>query len=125
MDLDTAVKGLLRVRNDLRSKQGITSPVFISENMQRLAQYTSAVEEHLADLEEELEVLEMQKFLAYTKQGKSVNMSEQLAKQEVGSHKGKIAKLSRLVNSSWKLISTAQSRHNHLSSEYRLGGKTT
>lgn len=121
MDLETAIKGLLQVRNTLRSTQGVIDPLFISENMQRLAQYTSAVEEHLADYEEELEILEMQKFLSYLNQGKSVNMSEMLAKQEVGSHKGKIAKLSRLVKSSWSLISTAQSRIKHLTGEQRLG----
>lgn len=125
MDLDVAVKGLLQVRNDLRQRRGVTDPLFISEQMQRLAQYTSAVEEHLADFEEELEVIEMNKFLDYLKQGKSVNMSETLTKQEVGSHKGKIAKLSRLVKSSWSLISTAQSRFNHLAGEQRMGGKVT
>jgi hypothetical protein len=125
MNLETAVKGLLQVRNDLRSRRGVVDPLFISENMQRLAQYTSAVEEHLGKLEEELEVLEMNKFLAYTKQGKSVNMSETLVKQEVGSHKGQIANLSRLVKSSWALISTSQSRINHLSTEQRMGGKIT
>lgn len=125
MDLDVATKGLLQVRNDMRSRQGVTDPLFISENMQRLAQYTSAVEEYLSDLEEQIEVVEMQKFLGYLKQGDSVNKAETLAKQEVSELKGNIAKLTRLVNSSWKLISTAQSRINHLTSERNLGGRTT
>ncbi len=125
MNLDVAVTGLLKVRNDMRQVKGVRDPLFISEQMQRLAQYTSAVEEHLADLEERLEVEEMNKFLSYLKQGDSVNKSETLAKQEVGSHKGEIARLSRLVNSSWKLISTSQSRINHLQSDMKLGGKIT
>lgn len=125
MDLEVAVKGLLQVRNDLRQRRGVTDPLFISEQMQRLAQYTSAVEEHLGDLEERIEVVEMQKFLGYLKQGDSVNKAETLAKQEVSELKGNIAKLTRLVNSSWKLISTAQSRINHLNSEVKMGGKIT
>lgn len=117
MTLDESIKGLLKTRELLQSIRGVTDPVFISENMQRLSQYTGAVEVHLADLEEQLENEEMSKFLDYLKQGKSVNMSETLAKQEVGSLKGKIAKLSRLVKSSWSIISTSQSRINHLIKE--------
>ena len=123
MELEEAVKGMLKTRELLQSKAGINNPVFISENMQRLTQYTGAVEVHLADLEEQLENEEMQKFLSYKNQGMSVNMSETLAKQEVGSHKGEIAKLSRLVKSSWAIISTAQSRWNHLNTEYKVGSK--
>lgn len=121
MNLDEALKGLLKTREALQSKQGVTNPVFISENMQRLAQYVGAVEVYLADLESELENLEMTKFLAHLKEGKSVNMSETLTKQEVGSHKGEIAKLSRLVKSSWSIIGTAQSRWNHLDKDMQLG----
>jgi len=121
MELDEAVKGMLKTREALQSRRGVADPVFISENMQRLTQYTGAVEVHLAELEEQLENKEMKLFLDYLKQGKSVNMSETLAKQEVGSYKGEIAKLSRLVKSSWSIISTAQSRWNHLNTDYKLG----
>lgn len=122
MKIDDAVKGLLDARAKLRTKQGVTDPSFISEQMQRLTQYTGAVEENLAPLEEELEVKEMQRFLHYTKtEGKSVNQAEILAKQEVGSLKGEIAKLKRLVNSSWSIIGVAQSRWNHLNAEYKQG----
>ncbi len=115
MRLEVAVKGMMETRNALRSKQGVSDPHFISEQMQRLAQYTGAIEEHLAVYEEELEISEMERFIHYTKvEGKSVNQSEILAKQEVGSRKGAIAKLKRYVNSSWQIIGVAQSRFNHL-----------
>lgn len=115
MKLDDAVKGMLDARQQLRSIEGINSPFFISEQMQRLTQYTGAVEEHLADLEEILEVEEMNRFIHYTKaEGKSVNQAEILAKQEVGNYKGEIARLKRYVNSSWSIIGVAQSRWNHL-----------
>lgn len=120
MKLEAAVKGMMSARGALRSKQGISDPQYISEQMQRLAAYTSAVEEHLAVLEEQIEVDEQVKFLDLMNpedDGKqmSVNQAMTLAKQEVGSQKGEIAKLKRYVNSSWSLISTAQSRWNHLS----------
>ena len=118
MDLQEATKGMMDARAQLRSKRGVTDPFFISEQMQRLAQYTGAVEEHLAEKEEELEVIEMQKFKAYCKE-KSVNQAEILTRYEVGSHKGEIAKLKRYVNSSWQIVGVAQSRFNHLGQESR------
>lgn len=118
MDLDTAVKGMMEARAQLRSKRGVTDPFFISEQMQRLAQYTGAIEEILAEREEALEVDEMTQFLHYTKtEGKSVNQAEILAKQEVGQLKGEIARLKRYVNSSWNIIGVSQSRFNHLQRE--------
>lgn len=125
MDLETAIKGMLEARNQLRSKRGVSDGTFISEQMMRLTQYTGAVEEHLAVFEEQLEVAEMQEFDSQLSQGKSVNMSETLAKQKVGSLKGKIAYLKRLVNSSWSIIGVAQSRFNHLNTEYKTGRVTT
>lgn len=125
MDINTAITGLLDARNQLRSKRGVSDPTFISEQMMRLTQFTGAVEEHLAVYEEELEVAEMQEFDKQLTQGKSVNMSETLAKQKVGSLKGKIAYLKRLVNSSWSIIGVAQSRFNHLNREQGLGKHQT
>lgn len=122
MNLEEATKGMMDARAQLRSLKGVSNPFFISAQMQRLTQYTGAMEEHLARLEEELEVLEMQKFIQYTKEeGKSVNQAAIIAKQEVGSHKGEIAKLKRYVNSSWQIVGVAQSRFNHL----QIEAKTT
>ncbi len=121
MDLEVAITGMLDARNQLRNKRGVSDGTFISEQMMRLTQYTGAVEEHLAVFEEELEVAEMKEFDSQLTQGKSVNMSETLAKQKVGSLKGKIAYLKRLVNSSWSIIGVAQSRFNHLNAEYKTG----
>lgn len=120
MKIEEAVKGMMNARAQLRSVRGVTDPFFISEQMQRLAQYTGAVEEILAEKEEELEILEMNKFIHYTKtEDKSVNQAEILAKQEVGSQKGEIAKLKRYVNSSWQIVDVARSRINHIALEKR------
>ena len=121
MELEVAITGMLDARNQLRNKRGVSDGTFISEQMMRLTQYTGAVEEHLAVFEEELEVAEMKEFDSQLTQGKSVNMSETLAKQKVGSLKGKIAYLKRLVNSSWSIIGVAQSRFNHLNAEHKTG----
>lgn len=125
MELDVAITGLLDARNKLRGTRGVSDPTFISEQMMRLTQYTGAVEEHLALFEEELEIAEMREFDNQLTQGKSVNMSETLAKQKVGSQKGKIAYLKRLVNSSWSIIGVSQSRFNHLNTERGMGKHTT
>lgn len=125
MELQVAIKGMMEAREQLRSKQGVTNPTFISEQMQRLTQYTGAVEEHLAQLEEDFEIQEYEVFQNHTKQGKSVNQAEIMVKMEVGSLKGEIAKLKRYVNSSWSIIGVAQSRFNHLSAEFRQGKNIT
>lgn len=115
MELETAIDSMMKTRAALRSTRGVNDPTFISEQMQRLTQYTGAVEEHLGELEEKLEVDEMARFIHYTKQeGKSVNQAEILAKQEVGEVKGQVAKLKRYVNGSWQIVGVAQSRFNHL-----------
>lgn len=113
MELTDAITGMMNARKCLRSKQGVQDPLYISEQMQRLAQYTGAVEEHLAGLEEAIEITMTKKFIMYAKED-SVNKAEKLARFETGETKGQIAKLRRYVHSSWSLVSTAQSRWNHL-----------
>ena len=125
MNLDDAVRGLLKVREELRSKRGITDPLFLSQNMQRLTQYTGAVEEHLADMEEQLEAEMMGCFESYMKQGKTPSAAETLVKYETKGLKGNIARLKRLVNSSWSIISTAQSRINHIKTDMQQNGRIT
>jgi len=115
MDLQTSIKGMLDARSALRSPRGINDPSYISEQMQRLTQFCGSVEEHLAELEEKIEVDEMNIFNGWRADGKSVNQAETLAKQEVGALKGQVKKLKRYVDSSWSIIGVAQSRVNHLS----------
>jgi hypothetical protein len=127
MDLEDAVKGMMTTRAALRSKQGVSDPNFISENMQRLAQYTAAIDVHLADLEELHEANMTTKFVKYTngEDAISVSQAETKTRFETGIRKGEIAKLKRYVNSAWQLVGVAQSRHNHLTQEFKQGAKTT
>lgn len=124
MDLNTAVKGLLDARAKLRDAKGIQEPTFISENMQRIATYAGAVEEHLADLEEEIELEEEKAYRKYLTDH-TPSASEREAKYDVATLKASAKRLTRLVNSSWKLVSTSQSRYNHLQTEYKTGEHIT
>jgi hypothetical protein len=117
MLLATAVKGMLHTRHILESKEAVSLPVFISENIQRLAQYTASIEEHLAQLESDLAIKEASAFKTYLAAGKSANMSGELLKHEFSEDRAEIIKLTRYVNSSWKLISVGQSRIKHLIAE--------
>lgn len=127
MTLEEAVKGMLEARDKLRTKQGIVDPAYISQQMQILTQFTSAVEEHLAELEEEHESNMTNKFVKYTngEDAVSVSQAETKTRFETGITKGQIAKLKRYVGSSWSVIGVAQSRVNHLASEMKQGSKIT
>lgn len=113
MDLEEAIKGMLDARKNLRSQQGINDPNYMSTQMDRLAQYTGAVEEHLADLEKEYEE---QRTTLYMKLSKEVSatQAENESKAQVGTLSADMKRLTRLVNSSWKIVGEKQSRINHL-----------
>jgi len=117
MLLATAEKGMLESRDSLRKKEGVLLPTFISEQIQRLAQYTGAVEEILAEYESEFIKNEAKRLKEYMESGKSVNMATNLIKFDLADERAEIAKLTRLVNSSWKIIGVSQSRIKHLIAE--------
>lgn len=108
---------MLEIRSALRDTGGVSNPAFISEQIQKLAQYTGVAEEHLAEQESALVKLEAQKFQEYIDSGKSVNMTTGLMKYAFSDERADITKLSRLANSSWKIIGVAQSRIKHLIAE--------
>ncbi len=125
MELDEAVKSMLSVRASMRTRQAIEDPAYLSERMIKLAAVTSAVEEHLGELEEQLENTEHERYQYYTADSLSPTAAERQAKDDVAELRGKIKKLTRFVNSSWKLTEKAQSRINHLTAEYKMGGRIT
>jgi hypothetical protein len=128
MGLEEAVQAVLDVRAGFRSRQAIDDPNYLSERMIKLAIATAAVEEHLAALEEGLELSEHERYQYYTTSADTVlspSAAERQAKDDVAELRGKIKKLTRFVNSSWKLTEKAQSRWNHLNREFGLGGKVT
>ena len=119
MDIETALKGMMDAKRRLESRDSINIPTVLSENMDRLATYTSAVEEHLADLEEALEVLESKKWIDAVKDGKSPSAADTISKRETSKQRGEVKRLTRLVASSWKLVGVKQSRWNHLNAEMK------
>ena len=117
MLLATSLKGMLEARDALQKPEGISLPVYISEHTQRLAQYTGAVEEVLAESEAELVRKTSAKFKEYMEAGKSANMAGELLKYDFVEERAEVVKLTRLCNSSWKIISVSQSRVKHLIAE--------
>lgn len=126
MTLEESIKGLLKTQELLHSKEGINNPEFMSENMSRLSQYTSSVESHLADIEKEYERLLGEKLHKYLVEDRiAVTKADKLSKVELSEYRANIAYLTRVVASSWKVVSTIQSRFRHLESELISGSKTT
>lgn len=122
MDLQIALKGISDAETELRSKDGISNPSFISTQMQRLAQYAAAVEERLAELEEEYEVdmsVELKKLII--DEGKSATAADSFVRMRLGPTKGRIAYLTRRVKTAWKVTGICQSRYRHLEAEAGLG----
>lgn len=119
MLLATAVQGMLDARNALQQPEGVSMPVFISEQIQRLAQYTGAIEETLAGYESDLVKNEAGRFKEYMTGGKSANMASNLLKFDLTNERAEIVKLTRYANSSWKIIGVSQSRIKHLIEESR------
>jgi hypothetical protein len=117
--LDVALAGMMDARGKLQTREGVTSLPVLSENLQRLAAYTSAVEEHLADIEAEQERLEALRYRDFKEDGTSPTAAEREAKYSTAGEKAQIKKLTRLVNSSWRLVNVGQSRFNHIEKEQR------
>ena len=117
MKIDVALEGVREARRALQESESISSPTHISDNMYRLAQYASAVEEGLGELEEDLEVKESLYFKQMTDAGNSVNATQVSMKYEFAKDRAYITKVTRLVSGSWKLISASQSRIKNLVEE--------
>lgn len=116
MDLATAIAGVLQERSALQQKEGTSNPTYISEHMQMLAQFNSALEERLGDSQKEVEIREAELFREYAKT-MSTNAAQTKLKYEMAADKAEIARLQRLCSTSWRFISVSQSRIKHLIEE--------
>jgi hypothetical protein len=125
MNLETAIKGMLDAQDRLRTVRGTSDPDEISEQMQRLSQYTGAVELHLASFERDYEIRLGKQLGEYLAGGSSASAAESRLRVELAKEKGELKYLTRIVGSAWRQVGVAQSRHNHLTREKSLGGKTT
>lgn len=117
MDIATAISGVLTERSALQQPEGLSSPTYISEHMQALAQYNSSLEENLAEEEKKLQIKEAKLFKEYTNAGDSVNKAQTKIKYELAADQAEITRIARLCSSSWRFISVSQSRIKHLVAE--------
>lgn len=117
MDIATAISGVLQERSALQQSEGISNPSYISEHMQRLSQYNSALDERLGDEEKKIDVKEAELFKSYRAKGMSVNAAQTQIKYDIAADKAEITRLTRLVSSSWRFIGASQSRIRHLVEE--------
>lgn len=115
MKLDIALRGMFDAENKLRSVEGVNNPIFMSECMMRLSQFTGSVEEHLAEFEKDYEVQSAKLLKTFMIDQKlAVTAAEKRMKLELGEVKGQIVHLGRLTSSAWKQVGVIQSRINHL-----------
>lgn len=115
MDINTAIKGVLKTEEGLRSREGIMNPVFMSEAMMRLSQYTGAVEERLAEYEKEAELESARRYKYYLVEMKyAATKAEKFVKIDIAETKAQVTYLSRIVASAWRQVGVIQSRINHL-----------
>lgn len=115
MNLENALAGMMTAEVELRSRPGVNDPSFMSLQMARLSQYTSAVEEKLAEYERDYEVkyaIELK--VRLIDQRMKVTQAEREVDIETAELKGQIKYLTRLVSSAWRVVGTIQSRINHL-----------
>lgn len=119
MNIATAISGVLTERIALQQPEGVSSPTYISDHMQRLSQYTAALEEVLAEEEKKLEIKEGELFKQYQKDGLSVSAAQIQIRYSTAPDRAEVSRLSRLCSSSWRFISASQSRIKHLVEEAR------
>lgn len=117
MDIATAIAGVLQERSALQQMEGTPNPSYLSEHMQLLSQYNSILEERVGEEKKKLEIREAELFKGYRKEGMSVNASEVQLKYDVAVDRAEINRLQSLVNSSWRFVSSTQSRVKHLIQE--------
>lgn len=126
MNVETALKGLKDAESNLSQKHAVANPAYISEQMYRLGQYASALEQFLGDAEEEYEVEWAKLYQDYLKGGSVENpkpMSATAAKQQTdvmcAESKGNIKKLQRYVSAAWHVHMSCMARHKHLANEMK------
>lgn len=124
MNVEEALRGLKDAESKLSTRQAVANPALISEEMYRLGQFASALEQHLGDAEEEYEVewadLYAQLTLP-TLHGKplSATAAKQMADIQMAESKGNIKKLQRYVSAAWHVHMSCMARHKHLESQMR------
>lgn len=119
MTIEEVVQGIINTREELRSERALTAPVILSEAMYKLAQFVSAAEELVADIEAELIIVDAKKTREYSLNNWSTTKVNQRVRLDTAELRSTMVKLNRLIDSSWKLINVSQSRRNHITEELK------
>jgi len=125
MDLETALSIMFQTQDSFATKRGVSDPDYISQQMQVLANATAIVERQLAQFEREYEIHLGKSLGEYIAGGSSASAAETRVRTELAKEKGEVKYLARIVKSAWSQVGVAQSRHNHLTKEFRMGSTTT
>lgn len=119
MNIEEVIQGIVSTREELRSEEALMAPVVLSESMYKLAQYVSAAEEIVADIEAELIMLDATKTREYSRNNWSTTKVNQKVRLDSAEKRAIMTRLNRLIDSSWKLINVSQSRRNHITEELK------
>jgi len=125
MELEKSIKIMLETQDNFATRRGVEDPDYISQQMQILANATALVERELAGFERSYEITLGKKLGEYIAGGSSASASESRVRSELAKEKGEVKYLTRIVGSAWRQVGVAQSRHNHLTREFKLGGTVT
>jgi hypothetical protein len=115
MELNEAVAAAIQAKNKLLEPAAVSDPRYMSEWMMRLAQYNSAVETHYASYKKRYE-LEMGRLLTryMMTEGLKPTTAEKRVRIDIAETKANLEYLGAFTKANWSMISTIQSRYNHL-----------
>lgn len=123
MKLEDALKGMFHVQNEIRTPRAMSDPLVLSKQMMRLSQYAGAVDERLAEYQQDYE-LQLARAMQYLiGGGMKPTPAEASAKMELAEVKSQIVYLDKVTQSAWRQVGVIQSRINHLSKERAIDGK--
>jgi|SRR5690242_10449854 len=118
MDLTEALQGVLDTEEKLRQPGVESAPETLSTLMYTLGQYASALEKELGNLEEEYEREWASEYKeALTSLKLSATAAKQHADVENADVKGQIKRLTRFVNSAWKVHQQCMARWKHINNQ--------
>ena len=115
MGLDEALEKLFKVQNSLQEPRFTENPGLMSQAMMRMSVFATAIEEKLAEYEQDYKIKEAQTYKKTLLDEKlSATAAEKHIKIELGVEKAKITYLTRIVSAAWDEIGVLQSRINHI-----------
>lgn len=119
MTVEQALQGMMDAEEKLSTRRAVSDPAYISEQMFRLGQYASALEQFLGDAEEEYETEWAEKYKSHLSKPLSATAAKQQADMDMAAMKGNIKKLQRYVSAAWHVHMSCMARHKHLASEMK------